>query len=236
MQWDPFGQCSYPPEDRRVESFQQHVREQARLLIGEDLARTEKFSSSLKDGLDMRETLRNWHTGDLYVKEMPPARGSIEVVVFLFDPPADPARYTWCSTWFAEHDEESTLCFFATHFSGDMVGPGIGRATYGGCFFLFPPRLLPDVWEDPTFSFARTLEERLLAGALFHSRERRVALVAPQAPPLAWRQLGRRFGKQLVHLPLKRFSSQTVQRLRQFHVLNGKHVRSYAARFVRDFH
>ena len=74
MQWDPFGQCSYPPEDRRVESFQQHVREQARLLIGEDQARSEKFSSSLKDGLDMRETLRNWHTGDLYVKKMPPAR------------------------------------------------------------------------------------------------------------------------------------------------------------------
>ena len=78
MQWDPYGQCSYPPEDRRVESFQQHVREQARLLIGQDLARTEKFAASLKDGLDIRETLRNWHTGDLYVREIPRLEGRLK--------------------------------------------------------------------------------------------------------------------------------------------------------------
>ena len=37
--------------------------------MGEDLARTEKFTSSLKDGLDVRESLRNWHTGELSVRE-----------------------------------------------------------------------------------------------------------------------------------------------------------------------
>ena len=36
--------------------------------LGTDLARSEKFTTSLKDGLDIRETLRNWHTGDLFVK------------------------------------------------------------------------------------------------------------------------------------------------------------------------
>ena len=92
MQWDPYQQCSYPPEDDKIESFNTHVREQAKLLLGEDLARSEKFTSSLKDGLDIRETLRNWHTGDLYVKEIPPARGTIEIVVFLFESPADPER------------------------------------------------------------------------------------------------------------------------------------------------
>jgi hypothetical protein len=35
-------------------------------------------------------------------------------------------------------------------------------------------------------------------------------------------------------LPLKRFSGQTIERLRQFHILNGKEVRSYAADFIRD--
>ena len=63
-------------------------------VIGQDLARTEKFTTSVQDGIDIRETLRNWHTGDLYVKVLPPSRGSIEVVVFLFDVPADPKRYT----------------------------------------------------------------------------------------------------------------------------------------------
>lgn len=234
QQWDPFGQCSYPPEDQRIESFQQHVREQAKLTIGEAQTRTEKFTASLKDGLDIRETLRNWHTGDLYVREIPLSRGNIEVVVFLFDTPADPGRYAWRSTWYAEHEEESTLCFFATHFIENMVGPGIGQAIYGGCFFIFPPRPIPDVWRDERFDSARTLEERLLAGALFHSLEKRVVLVASQPPLLSWRQLARRFGRQLVYLPLKRFSPATIDRLRRFHVLNSKEVRSYAARFIRD--
>ncbi len=233
-QWDPYGQCSYPPEDRRIESFQQHVRAQARVLLGEQQARVEKFTASLKDGLDMRETLRNWHRGGLYVREIPPARGQIEIAVFLFDSPARPGRYTWRTTWYAEHGEESTLCFYATPFLQNMVGPGVGQSLYGGCFFIFPPRPIPDVWTDRRLAFARTLEERLLAGALFHSAEPRVALVAPHPPLAAWRQLARRLGRQIVYIPLKRFSPSTVDRLRRFHVLNNKEVRSYAARFIRD--
>lgn len=233
-QWDPFGQVSYPPEDDRIESFQQHVRQQARLLIGDEQAKTEKFSSSLKDGLDIRETLRNWHTGDIYVRQLPPARGQVEVVVFLFETAADSRRYNWRSTWFAEHEEESTLCFFATPFADNMIGPGIAQALYGGCFFIFPPRPIPDIWQDPRFDFATSMEERLVAGALFHSREKRVVLVGPQRPSARWRKLARSYKRQLVYMPLKRFSHQTVDRLRRFHVLNGKDVRSYAARYIRD--
>ena len=226
--------CSWPPEDDRIESFQQHVREQARAILGADLARSEKFSTSVRDGIDIRETLRNWHTGDLYVKVLPPSRGSIEAVVFLFDTPADPQIYVNRATWYAEHDEESTLAFYATDHLQNFVGPGIARAEYGGALFLFPPRPILDIWVDPRLDFADTLEERLLAGAFLHSRERHVAVVSPQAPGASWRKLARRFGKRIVHLPLKRFSGQLVERLRTFHVLNGKVVRSYAADFIRD--
>ena len=235
MMWDPFQQCSHMPEDEKIESFNAHVREQARRLIGQDLARTEKFTTSLKDGLDIRETLRNWHTGDIYVKEMPPSRGSIEVIVFLFESPADQEKYAWRTTWYAEHDQESTLCFFATNFMDNVIGPGIGQAVYGGCFLLCPPRPIPDVWQDPRFSDARSAEERLLAGALCHSREKRVVVVAPHPPLARWRRTARRYKKQIVYVPLKRFSLQTLDRLRRFHVLNGRDVRSYASKFIRDF-
>ena len=114
QRWNPFGMCSWPPEDDRIESFHRHVRDQAKAILGADLARSEKFTTSVMDGLDIRETLRNWHTGDLYVKVLPPSRGSIEVVVFLFDVPADPQVYTNRATWYAEHAEESTLAFYAT--------------------------------------------------------------------------------------------------------------------------
>jgi hypothetical protein len=234
QRWDPYGMCSWPPEDQRIESFQRHVADQARAILGADLARSEKFTTSVQDGIDIRETLRNWHKGDLYVKVIPPSRGSIDAVVFLFDVPADPNLYVHRATWFAEHAEESTLAFFATDPMRNLVGPGIAQAEYGGALFLYPPRLIPDIWEDPRLRRLDTLEERLLGGALLHSRERHVAVVSPKAPPASWRRLARRHGRKLVHLPLKRFSGQLLERLRTFHVLNGKHVRSYAADFIRD--
>ena len=232
--WDPYGMCSWPPEDDRIESFQRHVRDQAKAAIGADLARSEKFTASVMDGLDLRETLRNWHTGDLYVKVLPPSRGSIEAVAFLFDVPADPKVYTNRATWYAEHAEESTLAFFSTDPMANLIGPGIAQAEYGGALFLYPPRPIPDIWTDPRLDFADTLEARLLAGAFLHSRDRHVAVVSPKPPPASWRRLARRFGRKVVHIPLKRFGGQLVQRLRTFHILNGKQVRSYAADFIRD--
>jgi hypothetical protein len=238
--WNPFRQCSWPPEDLRIESFASHVRQQSKQVLGADLARIESFSTSLEDGIDLRETLRQWVTKpqcsafDLQVKVTPPARGSIEVLVFLFEVPADPTIYTWRTTWFAEHHEESTLCFYATPFSTQMVGPGIGQARYGGTMFLYPPRPIPDIWENPLFNFTTTLEERLLAGACAHSQEPYVAVVSPVSLKASWRTIARRYGKKLVPLPLNRFSGQTVARLRQFHVLNGHEIRSYAARFIHE--
>lgn len=233
MQWDPFRQCSWPPEDQRVESFHTHVRQQAKALLGADLARVEKFTTSVKDGIDIRETLRHWHTGDIYVREIPPARGSLEIVVFLFDVPAHPEKYPWRTTWHAEHGEESTIGLFATDFREDLVGPAIGRARYGGVFFLYPPRWIPDIWSDPRVLQKGPLEDRLLSAAVLHSREPHIAVVSPVPLRSRWKQMARRFGKRLVHLPLSRFSGRTLDEIRTVHVLNGKEVRSYASHFIR---
>ena len=241
--WNPFRQCSWPPEDEKIESFNTHVRDQAKALIGADLAKVEKFTTSLKDGIDLRESLRHWtarqrpeqrRNMDIYVKDIPPARGSVDSVIFIFDTPADPEHYRWRATWYAEHAEESTLCFFATPFLDNMVGPGIGQSCYGGALFIFPPRPIPDIWQDEALAFAKTLEERLIAAAAVHSREIHLALVSPVPPRARWRQIARQFGRRLVTIPLSRFSLQTVERLRRFHVLNGHDIRSYAAGFIRE--
>lgn len=233
MRWDPHRQCSWPPEDVAIEKFRTHVKDQALALIGADLAKTEKFTTSLKDGLDIRETLRNWHTGDLYVREFPPVRGSLDCVVMLFDSPADPREYPWRITWHAEHHDESTLALFATDFRDQLVGPGIALATYGGAMFLFPPRYVPDIWSDPEFDFCDTLEERVLAAGCYYSNERHVALLSYAPPGAGWRKLAKQYGKKIVHVPLNRFGQQMVQQLRMFHVLNGQEVRSFAAHFIR---
>ena len=203
MRWNPYRQCSWPPEDTKIENFRNHVKDVALKMMGSDLARTEKFTTSLMDGLDIRETLRNWHTGDLYVKIAPPTRGSLDCVLMLFDSPADPRDYPWRLTWHAEHQDESTLSFFASNFLQEVVGPGICQATYGGCMFLFPPRPVPEVWQDPRFDFCDTLEERLLAAGCYHSQHKHIAVLSESPPGIAFRKIARRFGRKLVHVPLR---------------------------------
>lgn len=231
--WNPYSQCSWPPEDSLIESFRTRVVDRAKALIGADLARSEKFSTSIKDGIDIRETLRHWYDGDIYVKVMPPSVGTLDCCVMLFDTPADPREYPWRTTWFAEHQEESTLAFFATDFQKEMIGPGIAQATYGGAMFLFPPFSIPDIWNDPRLNFADDLEDRIVGAACLHSRERQIAILSPAAPGAGFRSIARRFKKQLVHIPLSSFNDAMIQQLRMVHVLNGHEVRSFAAHFIR---
>jgi hypothetical protein len=232
-QWNPFQQCSWPPEDDQIESFRTRVFDRAKAILNADLARSEKFTTSVMDGIDIRETLRNWHSGDIHVKVLPPSKGYLDTAVMLFDAPADPRDYPWRTTWFAEHQEESTLAFFATDFREEIVGPGIAMGTYGGAMMIYPPIAIPDIWSDRRLDFTETLEERLIAAACMYSESRHIALLSSGPPGLGWKRLAKRYKKQLVHVPLAKFSDQTVQQLRQVHVLNGKEIRSFAADFIR---
>ena len=232
--WNPYSQCSWPPEDNSIESFRSRVMERAQAVQGADLATSEKFSTSLRDGLDIRETLRHWYDGDIYVRVEPPAIGTLDAVLMIFDSPADPRRYPWRTTWFAEHKDESTLAFFASDFRQDMIGPGIGQSFYGGSMFLYPPRPIQNVWEDRRFDFTDSLEERLIAAACYHASSRQIALLSSLPPGAGWKRLAKRYRKSLVHVPLNSFNDERVQQLRHFHVLNGFEVRSYAADFIRN--
>ena len=231
--WNPMSQCSWPPEDDLIENFRRTVFDRASEVLGADMAKTEKFTTSVKDGIDIRDTVRNWHTNEIYVKVLPPNQGKLDVAVMLFDSPADPREYPWRTTWFAEHKDESTLAFYATDFQSQPVGPGICLAHYGGAMFIYPPVMIPDIWQDPRLDFASTLEERLIAAACMYSTCRHVALLSPSPPGQAWKKIARHYKKTLVHLPLSKFGDSTVQQLRMVHVLNGKDVRSYASSFIR---
>ncbi len=231
--WNPYTHCSYPPEDVKVENFRTRVMERAQAILGNDLARTEKFTTSVKDGIDIRDTLRHWYEKQIYVKVIPPSRGTLDACVMLFDSPSDPRDYPWRTTWFAENKDESTLAFYATNYHEEMVGPGIGMGIYGGAMFLYPPIPIPDIWTDDRLDYAETLEERLIAAACLHSRSKQIALLSSLPPGAGWKRLAHRHKKQLVHVPLTNFSDEQVQQLRMVHVLSDKQVRSYAADFIR---
>lgn len=232
--WNPYQQCSWLPEDAKIENFRTRVVDRAQAILGADLARSEKFTTSIMDGLDIRETLRHWHEGELYVKIQPPSIGKLDACILMFDPTPSPDVYEWRATWYAEYEWESTLAFYATNFHKEIIGPGIGVANYGAALFLFPPRSIQDIWTDRELRFADTLEDRIIAAACKHSRARQVALMSPLPPTVRWRQIAKQFGKSLVHVPMSQFSDEKIAELRTVHVLNGKQVRSYAAHFIRN--
>ncbi|MEW6381630.1 MAG: hypothetical protein AB1611_18790 [bacterium] len=231
--WNPNTVCSWPPEDEIIENFCGYIRKRALKLVGLSQVRVEEFQSTLKDGLHVRETMRNLHLGKIYVKEEPQIQGEVGAVVFIFDEDPDGEKYPYKLTWLAEHQNESTLAFYATDFKNDLVGPGISRCFYGGAMFLYPPQLIEDVWSDPRFDAAANNIERLMMAGLYYSQDRYVAVVARHKPPLSIQDYARLQQKRLVFLPLSSFSHTRLQKLRYFHVLNGKQVRSWASRFIR---
>ncbi|MBN1756797.1 MAG: hypothetical protein JW863_00680 [Chitinispirillaceae bacterium] len=229
--WNPYGMCSHVPEDRMIERFNGTVRRKTLKMMLEDHAKTEKFTTSVKDGIDIRDTLRFWHTGAIYVRELPPARGKIDTVVIIFDHTRDD-RYPNRTTWYAEHPEESTLTFYATDPFEHLIGPGIARCTYGGLSLLFPPRPVPDIFQLDVPVRLPNLAARITYGACLFSQEKTVAFVAARKPEALLNNLARNLKKKLFWIPLSSFSYETVRRLRQFHILNGKTVRSWAGRFI----
>ncbi len=231
--WDPRGMCSHLPEDIRIEAFNQTVRRRSRETLLQASSTPEKLTASLKDGIDLRETLRRVSTGGIYVKEEPPTRGRVDTVVIIFDEDRD-ERYPNRATWYAEHAEESTLTFYATDPMEKMLGPGIAEAEYGGLSLLFPPRPVTEVFSRRSKLDFHNLAEQLLYGALQNSREKVIAYVSARKPDLRKKKLASRWKKRLVWIPLSSFSQETLQKLRKFHILNGKQVRAWANRFIDD--
>jgi hypothetical protein len=231
--WNPHGVCSHVPEDARIEGFNEHVRGKAAKILTESMARSEKFTSSVKDGIDIRETLRNWHTGSVYVKELPPAKNKVDTVVIIFDDDHDDL-YPNRTTWYAEHEDESTLSFYSTNPFDDLIGPGVARSVYGGLALLFPPRNVPNIFRCAEAAGVNGCAAQMTAGSMMFAKEKNVAFLAAKAPSLRMRTLAARFKKHLVWIPLSTFSTETLSRMRRFHVLNGKRVRAWASRFIGD--
>nr|MDQ2712574.1 hypothetical protein [Acidobacteriota bacterium] len=131
--------CSYPPEDLVIENYGRFLKQHAKTLISEENARVEPFATSTRDGIDLRETIRNWHEGKLYVRELSQFSGEVGSLVIIFDEDRDD-RYRYLTTWLGEHQNESDMAFYSTEPFEHLVGPGVGRAEYGGLLMTLPPR------------------------------------------------------------------------------------------------
>ncbi|MDY0003832.1 MAG: hypothetical protein RBU30_21220, partial [Polyangia bacterium] len=235
--WRPGAICSHPPEDLVVEGYGAFLMKKARKILGEESSRSQPFSTSLLDGIDVRETLRNWHEGRIYVRELQPVRGRVGAVVMIFDPDeatqgSGPEKYPWRLTWQGEHDQESDMAFYATPLGEHLVGPGISKCEYGGFLLSYPPGRMFHVWEDPFFARSKNKPERLLLAAIDHCMEKYILYVAASPPRDFMKSVAARFGKKVIYLPIGQLSPVTLRKVKVFHVLEGYHVRGIAKDYI----
>jgi hypothetical protein len=216
--------CSYPPEDLVIEDYGRVIKKKAKSILSAERMRTERFTTSLLDGVDLRETIRNWYEGKIYVRQFDKMAGDVGSVIVIFDP--DPEnRHTYLTTWLGEHQNESDMAFYSTSPFEHLIGPGIGRAEYGGFLMSLPPRRMIDVWTDPDYDFAESKPERLLLAGLDYSIHKNVAYVAARPPRSVFRSIASRFGRNILYIPIGQLSPQRLKKIRVVHVLD-----SYARR------
>jgi hypothetical protein len=223
--------CSYPPEDLVIENYGRFLKRYAKSKLSEERARVEPFLSSTLDGIDLRETIRNWQDGKLYVRELGKFSGEVGALLVIFDEDRQD-RYRYLTTWLGEHQNESDMAFYSTHPFDHLIGPGIGRAEYGGLLMTLPPRRLYDVWSDPDYETAETKAERLLMAALDYSIERNVVYIAAKPPRSVFRHLAAKVNRKIIYIPLGQLSPAKLKKIRVVHVLDSYQRRAEAKQYL----
>jgi len=223
--------CSYPPEDILIEDFGRFLKKKGKSMLSEERATVEPFTASLLDGIDLRETVRNWHDGKIFVRNLQKIHGEVGSVIVIFDEDRD-GRYNYMTTWLGEHQNESDMAYYSTNPFEHLIGPGIGRAEYGGFLMSLPARRMYDVWADPDYDFAETKAERLLLAGMDYSIQKYVVYVAAKPPRSVFRNIAARFARNIVYIPIGQLSPVTMKKIRVVHVLDGYDKRESAKEFI----
>jgi hypothetical protein len=225
------GICSYPPEDLVIEDYGRFLKKKGKGILSEERVRVEPFTTSILDGIDLRETIRKWYEGRIYVRQFQKIRGEVGAVVVIFDEDRD-NRYPYMTTWLGENQNESDMAFYSTFPFDHLVGPGMGRAQYGGFLMTLPPRRLYDVWQDADYQLAESKSERLLLAAIDYSIHRHVVYVAARQPRSIFKTIASRAGRTIVYIPIGQLSPASLKKIRVVHVLDGYDKRELAKDYL----
>jgi hypothetical protein len=223
--------CSYPPEDLVIEGYGRFLKQKAKSVLSEERERVEPFTTSILDGIDIRETIRNWHKQQIYVRKVDKLADDVGAVIVIFDEDRQD-RYGYLTTWLGEHQNESDMAFYSTQPFEHVVGPGIGRAEYGGFLMVLPPRRMLDVWTDHDYDFAESKPERLLLAGMDYSVHRHVVYVAAKPPRSIFRSIASHLNRKIIYVPIGQLSPTKLKKVRVVHVLDSYDRRNIAKDYL----
>ncbi|MBI4978730.1 MAG: conjugal transfer protein TraB [Spirochaetes bacterium] len=239
-EWDDvwrssINHMSHIPEDIRMERSMDYLRTRIREKLGEERVRIHPFTASIEDGIDMRETIRNYHKHEIHVRDIPPVTGDVGPMVMIFDD-VNYDEYPWRISWLSEAHDDSDLILYASEPGLDLVGPGISRCYFGGYASIMPPQNVKNVWLlYPILRAARVVAneaELLLYAGIIYSKEKYTGYCAPNPPSEGIKIFAAQKGVEIVYIPLASFASETVRKLRSFHVLGDKRLRDIAHHYI----
>ena len=158
--------------------------------------------------------------------------GEVGAAIVIFDEDRDD-RYRYLTTWLGEHQNESDMAFYSTFPFDHLVGPGIGRAEYGGFLMTLPPRRMIDVWSDPRLRFRAEQARAPVTGrpGLFHRSATWCtwppSLRAPCSAPSP-----RHLNRRIVYIPIGALNPAKMKKIRVVHVLDSYERRNEAKEFI----
>jgi hypothetical protein len=228
---------SYPPEDIIEENYFAYLRQKAIKNLKERRIYIEEFKSSIKDGIAIKETIRDWGINKkIYVKNEQKITGRIDTIVIIFDEDEEEMeKYPYKLTWWAEHDKESNLAFYSTNPGEYLIGPGISHVEIGGLLSIFPPIFIEQVFStymDYNYKDVESKAERLLKAGILYSREKYIVYIAKKPPQKYFYSLAGVKHRQIIYIPLDSYSQESFKPIRHIHILAGKDKRKIAHNYI----
>ena len=232
-----FNTVSYPPEDIIEEDYFAFIRKKAMKNLKNQRVKIEEFKSSLMDGIAIRETIRSWaFRKKIYVRNEQQIQGKIDTLIVIFDVDnMDPEKYAYRLTWWAEHDKESDMAFYATNPGNYLIGPGISHVEIGGLLSIFPSIRMREVFRsymDYEYRDSNNKAERLLKAGILYSKEKYIAYIAGKPPRKYFYSLAGVKNREILYIPLDNFSQESLKKIKHIHILAGKNKRKIAHNYI----
>ena len=99
-----------------------------------------------------------------------------------------------------------------------------------------PPQAPYDIWRDynklKEEGIIKNYADLLLYAAIIYSVDKYLGYVAPKPPSNILKEIAKNYSIEIVHIPLANFSSETLRKLRHFHVLGNRRLRSIAKDYI----
>jgi len=228
---------SWPPEDIIEEDYFAFIRKKAIKNLKNQRIKIEEFKSSLMDGIAIKETIRNWaFKKKIYVRNEQQIQGKIDTLVVIFDEDdAKVEKYPYKITWWAEHDKESDMAFYATNPGEYLIGPGISHVEIGGLLSIFPPIAMEQVFKsflDYQYKDTKNKAERLLKAGILYSKQRYIAYIAKNPPRRYFYSLAGIKHRDLIFIPIDNFSTESLKTIKHIHLLAGRDKRLIAHNYI----